>query len=487
MKPSQYPSDPEHLWEHFYQISRIPRPSGKEQAMRDYILGLAKERGFSTQTDSAGNLVVYVPASAGHEQASVVAVQNHLDMVTVKTGDSEHDFDRDALTLLVEGDWLTADRTTLGADNGLGVSAALSLMTDDSIVRPPLELVFTVEEETGLFGASGFAPNLLSAKRMINLDTEAWGEIYLGCAGGYGFEAKRQLMSKLPRPGLKPKVLSLSKLSGGHSGVQIHEQLGNANKLLIELLKSADDLTWQLSEFTGGVAHNVIAREATAKLFIDENELNQWQDLLADAKSRWQSYLPEPDQQFELLLTGASEPPETVLTEADQQSFLNLVSILPHGAQSYNLNQPADLVDLSCNLAVLRVDEERLTLQTSLRFFNEQQALGLKQTFVSIFEQFHLAHEVILDYPGWNPNFDSELVKQTQQLAESITGQPAELKAIHAGLECGILLSKKPDMDVVSFGPTITGAHSPSEQLQISTVKPFWQLLSNLMSELAVG
>ncbi|EAR09267.1 beta-Ala-His dipeptidase [Reinekea blandensis] len=484
MKPSLYPTQPEHIWSHFYEITRIPRPSGQEAAMRDYIIGLADERQLKTQVDNAGNLVVYVPASEGFEAAPVVAIQNHMDMVTVKTAETEHDFKTDPLQLTVNDGWLKATGTTLGADNGIGVAAALAVMTDPSVIHPPLELLFTTEEETGLYGASGLDASLLSATRLLNLDTEDWGEIYIGCAGGYGYEASRELMPKLPTPGLKPYLLHLKGLSGGHSGVQIHEQLGNANKLLVELLTEASDLTWQMVSFRGGVAHNVIAREASAVIMIDDTQIGLWEDRLSQAKARWNSYLPEVDKDLHWVFEPAPLDEAMVLSEADQSMFLSLIAILPHGAQSYNLNQPADLVDLSCNLAKVTIDHGVLTVQTSLRFFNAKQSLGLKQTIEQVFETFHLAWKNILDYPGWNPNFDSALVALTKEVMEKQTGYTAELKAIHAGLECGILLSKKADMDVVSMGPTIRGAHSPSERLQIDTVEPFWQTLVTLLSEL---
>ena len=486
MKPNQYPAQPEHIWQHFYDISQIPRPSGQEAAMREFIIGLANDRQLDTRVDSVGNLVVYVPASTGYENAPTVAIQNHLDMVTVKTAETDHDFEHDPISLVVDGQWLTANGTTLGADNGIGVAAALAVMTDESVVHPPLELLFTTEEETGLYGASGLDASMLSATRMLNLDTEDWGEIYIGCAGGYGFEASRQVMPKLPKPGLKSWQIHLKGLTGGHSGVQIHEQLGNANKLLIELLNESRDLTWQLCRFRGGVAHNVIAREASAVIMLDENELDAWREKLESAKKRWLSFLPKTDHSLEWVFDEIELEHPMVIGSADTDSFLSLISILPHGAQSYNLQQPADLVDLSCNLAVVRLSEGELNIQTSMRFFNEDQTTGLKQTIENVFQAFHLGYKTILDYPGWKPDFESPLVARTKLLAEKITGEPVALKAIHAGLECGILISKKPGMDVVSFGPTIKGAHSPSERLLIETVEPFWALVKSLLGELAV-
>lgn len=453
--------------------------------MRAYIIGLAEKLEHRYVIDNAGNLVVYVPASSGYEAAPAVAIQNHLDMVTVKTGEKPHDFMADPLQLKVEDGWLKADRTTLGADNGIGMAAALAAMTDDSVIHPALELVFTTEEETGLHGAQGFDASLLSAPRMLNLDTEDWGEVYIGCAGGYGYEAQRQVTEKLPKPGLKCYTVHLKGLSGGHSGVQIHEQLGNANKLLVELLRDARQFEYQLVSFRGGIAHNVIAREASAIIVLNELQIEHWQLLLEETLLRWKSYLPEADQKLAWVFEPVVIEQPMVVANADTEAFLNLVSVLPHGAQSYNLKQPADLVDLSCNLAVVTLKEGMLSLQTSLRFFNAHQTIALKQQIEAVFRTFALSYKVILDYPGWNPNFDSPLVALTQRLAAEITGKPVALKAIHAGLECGILLSKKPDMDIVSMGPTIRGAHSPTERLEISTVEPFWLLLCNLLAALA--
>lgn len=484
MKPTSYPASPEHIWEHFYQITQVPRPSGQEQAMRDHIIALANTRHLEHKVDSIGNLVVYVPASPGYENAPTVAIQNHMDMVTVKTGDKVHDFTTDPLQLDVVDGWLRADRTTLGADNGIGVAAAMAVITDESVVHPALELLFTTEEESGLHGASGLDASLLSATKMLNLDTEDWGEIYIGCAGGYGYEAHRQVMPKVPKPGLEAWTVHLKGLQGGHSGVQVHEQLGNANKLLVELLIEQKELDYQLVSFRGGIAHNVIAREASAVLMIDEKDLDAWRAAMSAAKDRWLSYLPEADNALEWVFEPCLDQDLYVISQADTDAFLNLISALPHGAQSYSLQNPADLVDLSCNLAVVTVKEGYLRIQTSLRFFNEGQALGLKQKIEGILAAFDLSTKCILDYPGWNPDFNSKLVAQTKALAEKITGKDVALKAIHAGLECGILLSKKPDMDIVSMGPTIRGAHSPTERLEISTVEPFWRLVKELLAEL---
>lgn len=486
MKSSALPTTPAHLWQHFSEIAKIPRPSGKEQAVREYIIELAKSRSLDYVVDEAGNLVVYVPASQGYEHAQTVAIQNHLDMVAVKTEDKEHDFNTDPIELQVIGRWLTADRTTLGADNGIGVAAALAVLTDPSTVHPRLELVFTVEEETGLFGALGLNADNLSATRMINLDTEDWGEIFIGCAGGYGYEAKRDFRTEPVDPTLKPYQIMLKGLAGGHSGVQIHEQLGNANKLLGEFLTENTDLIWAMAEFQGGVAHNVIARVASVVVYIDPAQEGKWRFRMEKAAQRWRTFLPDADNQLAWVFKSAEDASDSVLSASDRDLMLSLISVLPHGAQSYSFVQPADLVNLSCNLAVVKLQGGELKVQTSVRFFNESETVSLKNKIESVFKLFGMDVEIILNYPSWNPDFNSQLVERAAVISQKITGKPAKLRAIHAGLECGILTSKKPEMDVVSFGPTILGAHSPTERLEIDTVEPFWKMLQALLAELAV-
>ena len=481
-KPAQYPLEPAALWEHFYQITQIPRPSGEEAALREHIISLAQQNACEWRQDDAGNLVVYVAGSAGREQESAVVIQNHLDMVTVKTDDKQHDFSKDGLTLQVEEGWLLADRTTLGADNGLGCAAALALITDSSLLHPPLEILFTVEEETGLYGATDLDASLLSGQRMLNLDTEDWGELFIGCAGGRGW-IMRRLLEKVKASGdVEYWQLNLRGLAGGHSGIQIHQQLGNAIKMLGQWLIEAQAMGLRLIAFDGGVAHNVIPREANLTFCCAPSLQEQLESLNQRMLSRWRSYLPDADQALELSLQTAEA--DAPLTEQAQHSFQQLLMLFPHGAISYNQQQPADLVDLSINLALVRVDADGLYLETTLRYFNAEEAQGLEQQVLSIAQWLDAELETTIDYPGWQPDFDSPLLAQAAALSEELFGEKPAIKAIHAGLECGILKSKKDAMDVISFGPTIRGAHSPRERLDISTVPAFWQLLTTLLARL---
>ena len=349
MKPANYPLEPAHLWSHFYQFTRIPRPSGQEAAVRQYLVDLADKAGYSHRQDEAGNLVIRVPGSAGREDRPTVIIQNHLDMVTVKTADRAHDFTTDPLQLRIEDGWLSADRTTLGADNGLGCAAAIALMTDPDVVHPPLELLFTVDEETGLGGALYLDASLLSGTLMLNLDTEDWNELYIGCAGGGGWHFARSFSEDPVAAELACWRLTLRGLAGGHSGVQIHEQLSNAIKLLGECLRDVPGL--RLASVDAGVAHNVIPREGVVEFAVPAGTGELLAEKLEALRQQWLAYVPGADAGIELSLETAVL--ERALDEVDSLRVLDLIAAWPHGAQAYSLQQPADLVDLSINLAVL--------------------------------------------------------------------------------------------------------------------------------------
>jgi dipeptidase D len=482
MKPDNYPTSPTHLWDHFYQFTQIPRPSKQETAIRQYLIDLANELGHPWKVDAVGNLVIYVPGTHGLEQRPPVVIQNHVDMVTVKTDDKVHDFSQDSLQLQVEAGWLKADRTTLGADNGLGCAAALALMTDKTVAHPPLELLFTMDEETGLGGALNLDAALLSGKRMLNLDTEDWGEVFIGCAGGRGWEMTRQFDRESLPEEHEGFQLVLSGLAGGHSGIQIHQQLGCAIKLLAEWLSEAAALGVRLAGFESGVAHNVIARQARVVFSCHDDVISELDCLNVRLLARWKSYLPDADQSVQLDLQPIMI--DTVLSQSAQQQLQQLLSIFPHGAQRYNSSQPADLVDLSINLAVVKLDENQLYLESSLRYFNEGEASPLIRSVLSIAEVFKLSTQEILNYPGWVPEFNNPLLAQVKTLHQELFGAEPAVKAIHAGLECGVLKSKMGEVDIISFGPTIKGAHSPSERLDIATVTPFWTLLTALLKQM---
>lgn len=480
--PTSLPKEPAHLLGHFINFTQIPRPSGEEQAIREYIQSLAEQFGASSVVDQSGNLVVTVPASPGFENKPCIGIQNHLDMVTVKTDGCDLDFHTEGLNLEVNGHWLTAKQTTLGADNGVGCAAALALMTDSTVQHPELELIFTVEEETGLYGASGFDASLMKADLLLNLDTEDWGELFIGCAGGKGWQFQKALNWEPANHDLRYFQVSLKNLTGGHSGIQIHQQLGNAIKLLTRFCSLCVAQGFSISGFASGIAHNVIPREGVVSIAVPVGQEGKLEKLAQQQLQAWRSFLPECDQDLSLSLTPID--PRPCLSKASAQVLLNLLTQLPHGAASYSFERPADLVSLSSNLAKAVVTESGVQIETSMRFFNEHQAEFLKAQFDSLVSSFSLDAKPILDYPGWQPDFNSGLLALAKEEFERLFGYQPEVKAIHAGLECGILKAKKPSTSVISFGPTITGAHSPSEQLDLNTLQPFWQLLTSLVHRL---
>lgn len=482
MKPENFPKRPAQLWEHFYQLTQIPRPSKQEQKVCQFIMDLADSMDMAHRQDAAGNLVVYVPGTRDKENDPTVIIQNHVDMVTVKTSDNPHDFETDPLTLMVDNGWLKADRTTLGADNGLGCAAALALMTDKNVEHGPLELLFTMDEETGLNGASDLDASLLTGSVMLNLDTEDWQELYVGCAGGKGWKFVTQVTRQPISDGVVGQRLLLRGLTGGHSGVQIHQQLGNANKLLGYWVKAAAELGVCVSTFQSGIAHNVISREGTVTYTVPAKNVAAVEALNERLINEWATWLPETD--MTLTLSVESDDVTHVLSDDSQKLLANWLLTFPHGAQTYNFEQPADLVNLSINLALVRISGDRFECQASVRFFNADEAVNLVSSVLALADLFGMSYETILDYPSWKPDFISPLLAQAKALHTQLFDVKPQVKAIHAGLECGILKSKKPDMDILSFGPTIRGAHSPVERVEIATVEPFWQFLVALLRAL---
>ncbi len=481
-KPDNYPSQPAHLWEHFYHFTQTPRPSKREDKICDYLINLADQRGLSHKRDEIGNIVIYVPATPGFEGRPTVTLQNHVDMVTVKTEDKQHDFDRDPLNLKIEDGWLMADRTTLGADNGLGCAAALALMSDPEVEHPTLELLFTMDEETGLGGAINLDPSLIKGTKMLNLDTEDWGELFVGCAGGRDWIITKPTVTEAIPTGYSSRRYFLRGLAGGHSGIQIHQQLGNANKLIAQWLFQTAKLGLRVCTMQAGVAHNVIPRSATLEIAVPTSNLEQLNTLTEQLMSRWQAYLPTADSNLDFSYENSDT--NTMLSPESHKILRQLLMTLPNGAQSYNAEQPADLVDLSINLAVVKVDDRQLFVETSLRYFNADEADALADMVVSIAESFDAQTEETITYPGWQPDFSSSLLTHVSDTYERMFGHKPERKAIHAGLECGIMLDKLEGVEAISFGPTIRGAHSPRERLEIATVAPFWELLKEVVRTL---
>ncbi len=480
--PTHFPAQPKEIWGYFHAINQIPRPSRHEEKFREFILKEAERLKFKTHVDGVGNVIVYVPASAGYEDHETVIIQNHMDMVTDATPDRKINFNQDPIVTFRDGEWIKADRTTLGADNGIGCAAALALMEDRSIAHPPLELLFTIDEETGLKGAWGVDAEHLRGKKMINLDTEEWGSLYIGCAGGIDYEFKKtvQLVPSLI-DGAAVKLVAGGFL-GGHSGVDIHEQRGNAIKFLIDWVKALPEGSFELAEWRGGKAHNIIPRDAFAVIKLKDPSLAR--AAAEKVTARWQSYLPANDRKFFARVEEAEAGATEVVSGTDLRLLLAFLTAFPHGAHSYDLASNKELVSMSNNLAISLLVRSQFYLQSSLRFFDRNECVSLENQVTALAEGFGVEVTKNGEYPSWKPIRDNKLLGLVSEKYEALFKKKAKVTAIHAGLECGILRDKIGPIDAVSFGPTIMGAHSPDERVHIPTVETFWSLLKEVLKSL---
>ncbi|MGE3609887.1 MAG: beta-Ala-His dipeptidase [Bacteriovoracaceae bacterium] len=479
--PAHFPSEPAQLWGYFHAITQLPRPSKKEDKFRDFILAEVNKLNLKTQVDEVGNVIVYVPASKGYENHQTVIIQNHMDMVTDATPDRQINFTQDPIITFRDGDWIKADRTTLGADNGIGCAAALALMNDATISHPPLELLFTIDEETGLKGAWGVKAEYLQGKKMLNLDTEEWGSLYIGCAGGIDYEFKKSI-SMVPAK-IKGKSLKLivGGFLGGHSGVDIHEQRGNAIKFLLDWMNSLPAESFEVAEWRGGKAHNIIPRDAFALINVTDEKIVL--EAMEKVSLRWKSFLPESDRNFFAKIEAVDTLNE-VMTSEDQKSLLNFLIAFPHGAHAYDLASSKELVALSNNLAITLMVRGQFYLQSSLRFFDRAECVGLENQIVALAQGFNVEYSKNGEYPSWKPVRENKLLDLVADKYQELYGKKAKVTAIHAGLECGILRDKIGPIDAVSFGPTIMGAHSPQERVHIPSVGSFWELLKEVLKVL---
>jgi dipeptidase D len=476
---------PRTLWGHFSHIARIPRPSKREEGIAGWVRSVAQTHGFDIRSDAVGNLVIDVPATAGRENAPVVVLQGHLDMVCEKNRGVEHDFLRDAIRPRVEGDWVSASGTTLGSDNGIGVAAALACATDPEVVHGPLELLFTIDEETGLTGAKRLEGRLLRGRTLLNLDSEEDGVLFVGCAGG----ADTHLTLATPRrpvnAGSGAHLIEVVGLRGGHSGLNIHENRGNALKILVRLLDRAasSHVPFELSSIAGGSAHNAIPREAHAVVHVPGADVARFGDVLAAFRDEAASELKGIDDGLVIRFAPADSSRDALQEEA-RDRLIALLLALPHGVLGMSPALPG-LVETSSNLATVATNGGATTIVTSSR-----SSVAPTQTAVlaSIRAAGALAGAEIEThdgYPGWKPNMASPVLAVVREVYRELWKRDPKVTAIHAGLECGLLGEKVPDLDMVSFGPQIEGAHSPEERVQISSVARFWDALKLTLDRLS--
>jgi dipeptidase D len=474
--------EPEPVWKHFDRLAAIPRASTKEAAARDYVRTLAAKSGLEAVQDDVGNLVVRKPARPGREGAPMALLQGHLDMVCEKNEGTVHNFDSDPIKVVRDGDWLKADGTTLGSDNGVGVAAALAVMESKDIAHGPLEFVFTIDEETGLTGAAAFPGGLLKSKYFLNLDNEEKGTICIGCSGGIKTIARRKISLRPAGAGSAWRV-KVSGLKGGHSGVDIHLGRGNALRIMGGVLQVLlDRLPIEIAEVNGGSAQNAIPREAAALVVVEPSREKQLKSLVATAESGYKTDLGGFDSGLQITVEKA-ERPGKVLDGTDAKQIVAVLASLHHGVLAMSPDV-AGLVQTSTNLATVSTKGDVVEIVTSQRSAIESSMLAAARMVATVcgLAGFEVEHSG--KYPGWKPEPNSEIVRKLQEVHKRLFGEPAKLIAMHAGLECGVIGEKYPGMEMVSFGPTIESPHSPNERVQISSVESFWKYLKLVLENL---
>lgn len=474
--------EPKILWKHFDALAAIPRASTKEAAARQYVLAQAERLGLKAEHDPVGNTVIRKPARAGHEGAPVAALQGHLDMVCEKNEGTPHNFDSDGIRIVRDGDWLKADGTTLGADNGIGVAAALAVMESQDIAHGPLEFVFTIDEETGLTGAAEFPAGLLKSKFFLNLDGEEKGTLCIGCSGGINTTARRKVKPQPAGSGAAWRI-KVSGLQGGHSGVDIHQGRGNAVRILGRALQALlGRLPLQIADIRGGSARNVIPREASAVVLLEPAREQELKSLIGEIEVENRSDLGEFDPGVRITLEKADRPAQ-VLDSADASRVIDLLASLHHGVLAMSPDIPG-LVQTSTNLAMISIQGGEVEIGTSQRSAIESSKMAAARMTATVCRMAGFEVEHGAGYPGWKPEPTSEIVRKLEGAYREIFGEPVKLVAMHAGLECGVIGEKYPGMQKISFGPQIENPHSPNERVQISSVGTFWTYLKGVLERL---
>ena len=470
------------VWNFFHEITQIPRPSKKEERIIAYLKEFSKKQNLATKSDEAGNVLISKPATAGYEKHKTIILQSHIDMVCEKNSDVVHDFDTDPIDTYIDGDWVKARGTTLGADNGIGMSMMLAVLASDDLKHPALECLFTVDEETGLTGAFALKQNFLSGEIVINLDSEDDGEVFVGCAGGIDTVAKLGYKTeKTPENNFGFKV-SVKGLQGGHSGDDIDKGLGNANKILNRFLWCVNkEMDLRLFNFDGGNLRNAIPREAVASACVPFSEKEK-------IRVMFNNYVHDleieiGDVELKMNLELESEPlQESVLDKKSSNALLNVLYACPHGVIAMSRDMPG-LVETSTNLASVKMREGNIIeITTSQRSSVESSKHDIKQQIEAVFTLSGAAVSHGDGYPGWKPNLKSEILKVATDSYVKLHKSQPKVRAIHAGLECGLFLEKYPFLDMISIGPTMKGVHSPDERLSISATQKCWEWLKEILA-----
>jgi dipeptidase D len=477
--------EPQSVWHFFDEVCKVPRPSKHEEKMIDFLLGFATAHNLETRRDHAGNIVIVKSGTKGLENGNVVVLQSHMDMVCEKNEGVIHDFFHDPIVPLVEDGWVKALNTTLGADCGIGIAASLAVLADDNLVHPPIEALFTVDEETGLTGANAIETGMLKGKILLNLDSEDEGELFIGCAGGIDTSAILKYSSETVPANSAAFKISVSGLLGGHSGDDIEKGRGNSIKILNRFLyQFSESCECRISILQGGNLRNAIPRESSAWIVVSSDKKEHLAIELNHFRAEMENELFRKEPKFKITLES-SEMPESVMDRESQTRLIHLLYSLPHGVHSMSFRMPG-MVESSTNLASVKFKTgcvvEIITSQRS------DQESGKQDIYQMVETVSRLAGAEVKrgdGYCGWTPNPASKTLEISQKCYETLFGVKPVVRSIHAGLECGLFLEKFPDLDMISFGPTLKGCHSPDEKIEIASVGKFWRFLTELLPKLA--
>ena len=475
---------PSPVWQYFEEICKIPRLSKNEGRIREYLLDFAVKNGLESTEDESGNILIIKPASPGMENIKTLVLQSHLDMVGEKNTDHPHDWERDSIIPVINDRWVSADGTTLGADDGVGIAAQMAILTDKKLKAGKIECLFTVDEESGMTGAINLKPGFFSGRMLINLDSEDEGILFIGCAGGMDTVGTLKFNPEIPSAGSAALEISVTGLHGGHSGDEIHKGYGNSVKIMNRILWNlSNQLNISLSTFNGGNLRNAIPREAFAKIVLEEPNAAEIKVWIDDFQTTILEEFGDSEKELKISVKDI-EIPEYVMDRVSQNKLLNSLTCCPHGVIAWS-KEMEDLVETSTNLASVKYnDDYTVTIVTTQRSSIESS----KHDVASMVETcLRLAGATVVHsagYPGWRPSMTSEILKITRDSYNKLFGHDPKIRAIHAGLECGLIYQNFKGIDMISFGPTIRGAHTPEEKIEIKTVQKFWNLLTNVISRI---
>ena len=474
--------EPSELWNKFADLNAVPRPSKKEERVIAFMKDFGNNLGLETTEDEVGNVIVRKPATNGMEDRKSIVLQSHLDMVHQKNSDTIFDFDTQGIEMLIDGDWVRANGTTLGADNGLGVATIMAILESKTIAHPAIEALFTIDEETGMTGAMGLKGGILNGEILLNLDTEEDDEIGVGCAGGVDVTATKEYLEIDTPVNAEAFVITVKGLNGGHSGMDIIKGLGNANKIMNRVLYASKD-NINLSGLRGGSLRNAIPRESHATVVVSKANVPSFLSEIEKISEGIVSEYKSLDQDLSIGVEKATNMPEKVMNSEDQFAFLSAIYAAHNGVFRMS---PAidDLVETSNNIAKVTAMNGEIKVECLSRSSVKSSIDDLVHTLRSVFELAKFKVTATGEYPGWAPNMDSAILKVLDALYENINGKKAFVAACHAGLECGILGQNYPEMDMISFGPTIKGAHSPDERASISSAKKYWNFVLEILKNI---